>query len=337
MSIFAGRPTESIMLTSQCFQARAQLTLGVPVTMCLNRGGQPIRRNLNLDQYGWALTTLANTSEGHRYRMHNALLYQLKKTVREADFWASTDSNNRLLTEQLTQAQIDRLLPQSSKDRIIPDLVVELGEALPEYKNRSTQDPRAICDVKTVGVTQDFLSQAKKGHRTTSRSGPGRPCAGVEARGRKVHEEYVAKTRKLDARIRAGDQELGPGPVEQRLRSFARVRGIAVGPFCEVSQDLRSLIKPAMEKIAEKRQGRMIIHNLTLKQTETAVYNSFRCHVGLLMHSQWYEVMLRSMKHVGRSLQAVDQPLDIGELLAEIPEGPEATRAAFVAEGELGV
>ena len=93
--------------------------------MCLNRGGQPIRRNLNLDQYGWALTTLANTSEGHRYRMHNALLYQLKKTVRGADFWASTDSNNRLLTEQLTQAQIDRLLPQSSKDRIIPDLIVK--------------------------------------------------------------------------------------------------------------------------------------------------------------------------------------------------------------------
>ena len=82
--------------------------------------------------------------------MHNALLYQLKKTVREADFWASTDSNNRLLTEQLTQAQIDRLLPQSSKDRIIPDLVVELGESLPEYKTRSTQDPRAICDVKAV-------------------------------------------------------------------------------------------------------------------------------------------------------------------------------------------
>ena len=92
-----------------------------------------------------------------------------------------------------------------------------------------------------------------------------------------------------------------------------------------------------MEKIAEKRQGRMVIHNLTLKQTESAVYNSFRCHIGLLMHSQWYEVMLRSMKHVGRSLQAVDQPLDIGELLAEIPEGPEATMAAFVAEGELGV
>ena len=47
--------------------------------------------------------------------------------------------------------------------------------------------------------------------------------------------------------------------------------------------------------------------------------------------------MLRSMKHVGRSLQAVDQPLDIGETLAEIPEGPEAMMAAFVADGELGV
>jgi len=331
VSLFS-RPCNDFILSSQCFQTRAQLLMGVPLNILTNREGEAIRRNQTVDRNGYTLHNQSDTTEGHRSRFHNAVLSVVVSVLREARYHVSRVDNGRILTEGLTAAQCQTLAAnnQSAASKIIADVVTDLGEDLEEFTSGQVQDTRVLGDVKTIGFPESYRQSSCRGHRT-SRSAPlSGPCPGVNDRGRKVHREYRTKAKNCDQALGIPVSEMGP--VEAKLRSFAPVYGLAVGPFAEISGDFRKLLKPAIKRIARRRRSGMVIHNLTIEHTEAAMYNGIRRRIGLTAHTEWFRLLTHSLKLVSRSHRG-----NAGEFVVNEAADAVADEAAFQADGALGV
>ena len=74
-----------------------------------------------------------------------------------------------------------------------------------------------------------------------SRYKPGGVERAVDKRAEQLHEEYVRKAKKVD-RDYVGTQPGNVGPVQAKLLSFERVRGLVFGAFGEASQAVHQLI-----------------------------------------------------------------------------------------------
>ena len=82
----------------------------------------------------------------------------------------------------------------------------------------------------------------------------------VRYRGDCVHRDAVAKLRRLDV---MGGHDNG-GPASQRLRSFGRVQGWAVGAFGEVSPDLHRFLDSLTRRGAASRFRDLGVDNAIL-------------------------------------------------------------------------
>jgi hypothetical protein len=214
--------------------------------------------------------------------------------------------------------------------RIIPDMVVNLNEDLPDFNHARVADTRVICDFKTVGLSREYRATVAKGHRLSSVAN----CLeAVNMRAAKVPEQYRDKVKKLDRALGVPVGE--KGPVETRLDSFTPVYGLVVGPFCEVSSDIRRLLQPAVAKIAEKRQGTLSVFNGSRSQTAAVIYNAIRRRIGLMMHVQWFLIMSQSMKHVGQGVLHPVEEFNVIEAALEVSAEPSL--GGVRADGELGL
>ena len=69
-----------------------------------------------------------------------------------------------------------------------------------------------------------------------------------------------------------------------------------------------------------KRGKQMVINNCTQGQIESMVYDSIRRRIGLLMHTLWFELMIRSMSLVGWGTRQTPDDFDVIEASREISE-----------------
>ena len=263
--------------------------------------------------------------------MHNAIGRVFDEIMKEAGFHTTTNGNGSLFTQNLTQEQVHTLHAEnrSSSTAIIPDRVVELGEDKEDVLGaENCEDTRAIVDFKTIGHTNEYQNSSKRTHRSfrpVPRSRSRHVCCGVGDRGARVNGQYLTKAVNLDRKLVAANQfpaNHRPGPVESRMKSFGRVLGLAVGPFCEISNDWRKILKPAIIRIAKKRRGGMVLNNLTLTHTAAAVYDSIRKRLGWVAHTRWHQIMLQSLNLVQRAAEDEEpDALEFDGVDAEAEEG----------------
>ena len=181
-----------------------------------------------------------------------------------------------------------------------------------------------IYDVKTMGFSTTYLN---------SSSSSTRPCSAVNMRARKVINEYRAKAIRLDRRLSVPMGEVGP--VQARMQQLSPVIGLAVGPLCEISGSIRELLEGLVKKIAQRRGAKMVLHNCTPGQIESIVYDAIRRRLGLLMHTQWFELMMRSMSLVSWGTTEDIADFDMMEAGSDVARSRVASGLAI--EGELGV
>ena len=324
MSLFT-RPDSSIITTSLCFKMRAQMIFGTRLSYLSVRAGDTIRKNLKLDHHGYMLTTQCNTREGHRTPMHNAFQNELAQLIREAGL--RTVRGDRIFTEGLSTQQVQQLHNDQTEagGRIQPDLVVDWGQDHPNLARRpDIADTRIVYDIKTMGFSATYQEDTNRATK---------PCAAIDKRGKKVAREYLNKAKQLDSRLTL-PENTRKGPVEARMEQLTEVKGLAIGPLCEVSSHVRELLKPLVERIAMKRGKQMVINNCTQGQIESMVYDSIRRRIGLLMHTLWFELMIRSMSLVGWGTRQTPDDFDVIEASREISE---QDIGALAVDGELGV
>ena len=268
--------------------------------------------------------------------MHNSLMRELVKFIKEADYPTLTHNLGRILTDSLTRDQLRSLhdSDHSASNICQPDAIIDLGADNQDFTRGRVQESRILCDAKTTGVTKDYKKVSKLGHISDSTENSAAPCLGVKTRQHKVHRDYVAKSKKLDRIVQPALSSQEVGPIQGKLESFDRVHGLVFGPFGEISPDIRKLLQPAVKRIAVKKRGKMVINNLTLAHTEATVYDMIRRRLGLLAHAKWFEIMLRSLNLVGLAFSAESQP-DFTEMIIGVSE--EVTQGDLVADGELGI
>ena len=137
--------------------------------------------------------------------------------------------------------------------RLIPQ------EGLARYE-RNRQRQAIIPDlriVQTVGREQkSVLQECKIISVSQTRYQPTWDERGVDKRAEKIHEEYVEKARRVDRTYCETEPGL-VGPVEAKLLSYERVRGLVFGAFGEASQPVHQLIDAlATSRVAVARPQR---------------------------------------------------------------------------------
>ena len=323
MSIFS-RPDSAVHLTPLFF------IFGVPLNMLQNRVGCAISNTKQfIDRYGHTLTTQANTKEGHRTSFHNSIIFQLCHIFKEAALNVETE-HNMALFESLSPPEYHAL--ESHASRIVPDIVLDMSDAREKLlrPGETALDTRILIDVKTIGYSNQFKISTHKLHAThhTRADQLLRPCQGVNDRGTSVHHEYLKKAKQCD-RALYPDGTPNPAPISRKLLKFGRVYGVALGPHGEISRDLRILLEPAIERIAERRRQRMTLYNLSEDQTKAAVYDAIRKRLGMLAHSTWHSIMLRSLRLASHNV--------IGNFDTEEALGGAFDDPSFTVAGELGL
>ena len=125
-----------------------------------------------------------------------------------------------LFSRLIPQEGLARFEKERSHQAVIPDfrIVVPVGG----------QPTSVLHELKCISVSQ-------------SRYKPGGAERAVDKRAEQLHEEYVRKAKKVD-RDYVGTQPGNVGPVQAKLLSFERVRGLVFGAFGEASQAVHQLI-----------------------------------------------------------------------------------------------
>ena len=236
-----------------------------------------------------------------------------------------------MLLDQLTGDQVRALHAnnQTTARKIVPDMVVDFSEDLEAFANTDVSDTRAIIDMKTIGFSRDYLTSSRRSHHSYRGVKSRGPCRGANDRATAVKKDYREKAARCDRAL--GFERGVVGPVQARLRCFA-LFGLAVGPFGEISAEWRKILKPAIQRVAERRRPGMVIHNLTQEQAEAAIYDAIRRRIGMMAHSRWYDILLHSLKLAHRSMEEEPEAFEVGNAVdAAAPE------VRIRANGELGV
>ena len=101
----------------------------------------------------------------------------------------------------------------------------------------------------------------------------------VNARAAKVHDEYIAKARQVDATYNNTPHGVD-GPMYTRMLSFGRIQGFVFGSWGEVSQDVRSFLTLVANQSAHKL-WRQIDRARSIQDIQGVIKHRFRRILGI--------------------------------------------------------
>ena len=155
----------------------------------------------------------------------------------EASFHFSSEVHN-IFSRLIPQQGLARFESNRQRQSIIPDLRIKLP----------------------VGrITKSVLGEVKVISNSLTRYRPTWQERGVDRRADQLHNEYVLKARRVDTTY-CGTEQGQVGPVQNKLLSYERVRGLVFGAFGEASQPVHQLvdsIATSRVSVAVPQRGRM--------------------------------------------------------------------------------
>ena len=155
----------------------------------------------------------------HFRKRHDALKVTLYNMCKWAGLPAEMEPYN-LFSRFIPQRELARYESNRQRQAIIPDMHVVLPVG--------GQSAQVLVEIKCCSYSQ-------------SRYKPNWEDRGVDRRAEQLHEEYIVKARNVDGEF-VGTQPGEVGPVEAKLLTFERVRGVVFGAFGEASEPLHQLI-----------------------------------------------------------------------------------------------
>ena len=205
-------------LSNEEFSTSAAINLCIPPPCVAGREGETIRGRAVVDRHGD--TVQSTVVQGDHWRQRHDLL---KMTIYDLCRWAGLPAEVEvfnLFSRLIPQAELARYERNRQRQAIIPDLrvVIPVGG----------QPTSVLHELKCISVSQ-------------SRYKPAGVERAVDLRADQLHEEYVRKAKDVD-RLYLGTQPGHVGPVQAKLLSFERVRGLVFGAFGEASQAVHQLI-----------------------------------------------------------------------------------------------
>ena len=215
--ILAG-PGVDTSLTSAEFCEAAAANLCLPSPACKGRIGEVVRGRVKIDKYGDNVQ--ATNVRGDHWRTRHD---QVKMTLFNLCQWAG------LPVEMEVFNLFSRFIPQQGLSRI------EMG------RQRQGMVPDFKIVIPEAGQTKPVLHELKVISVSKTRYRPGWRDRAVDVRATELHTEYVVKARGADQRY--GGVAVGTvGPVESKLLSYGRVKGLVFGNFGEVSEATHNLL-----------------------------------------------------------------------------------------------
>jgi hypothetical protein len=184
-----------------------------------------------LDPYGNLLTNATMVGDGWR-RKHDINKWNIADWLKYADVQHITEVYG-LFASCVNQEEINDM-PHRKRQGLVPDFMINFGHI------RSPE----LNELKIVNHCRTYFND----HTVDVR------CGGVSLRAGKVHNEYEAKSKKVDVKYNGFDPSSGgKGPMQRRLAEFGQVRALVIGPRGEGSKDLHRLVTITSEIAAERR------------------------------------------------------------------------------------
>ena len=212
--------------------------LGGPSPMCKQWEGVSFthsngKKRAVIDKFGDNVATATLQGDSYRIR-HDSFKWTVVELAEWCRFMIDTEPMHKFLP---FIKQRNRFLGLRGRQRqgMVPDFL----------------DIRRQClmDVKTMSFGKAY---APARFRHAQR------CNTVERRGKEVHRAITAKARLIDKTYNGWRPDSGtPGPVQQRLQGFGRVKGLVVGAHGEFSPDLVQLTRALAKQGAQSRHRDM--------------------------------------------------------------------------------
>ena len=209
-------------LTNEEFTTTAAVNLCLPPPCVHGHEGELIRGQgqwrITIDRHGDTVqaTNIPGDHFRHRHDMLKIALYNMCKW---AGLRVEMEAFN-VFSHLIPQRELARYEQNRQRQAIIPDLRIVL--------NVGGQPAVVLAECKAISISP-------------SRYRPTWNVRGVDKRAAQLHDEYVLKARSVDRQY-VGTQEGQVGPVEAKLLSFERVRGVVFGAFGEASEPVHQLI-----------------------------------------------------------------------------------------------
>ena len=201
------------------------------------------------------------------------------------------------------------------KTRILPDIVIDFGSRQEIPFLQADKPPigsKMLFDVKTLGLRDSYYNRTGMVHTRRSQD---EVSGAVQRRANEVHGEYTSKATERDRQFlaiqqnqplgnavsaaEAGDggagdeQQSSPqvGPFERALRTYGRVKGLALGAFGDLSEEWDVLLGFIARKWAVK-QRRQSGYMQPVGQLASTIREKLSIRLGSLVMRQLVRIKL---------------------------------------------
>ena len=248
-AIFSGGMEKSVKFTDKEWMEAVQTYLGTPSSLALDILGRRIETNnpnsrFFVEPYARTLhTAMGWTGDSRHLRAHMELEHLIASDVK-AITDGSVDVEQEVFNELTSNVPAgpgrDRLLSLSQNqikkmgDGLVPDLAITVS---PDHGGSGE---RELMDIKFTGCGLNYTESVSAS-----------PQAVVNARQRRVNEEYRSQAHHLDRKY-CGHAANAPGlgPIATALAQYPRVKGLVVGHFADFSTDLNDLLDTVVQASA---------------------------------------------------------------------------------------
>ena len=284
-------PTLGWVLGNDVFSEVAATYLALPSPACAPLVGQRIGRYQDqLDPLGTKLMTLCLPGDGWRTR-HDALKHLLFQDIRRMGAPCTCEVFGLFAP----------LLPQRGRDETASYPHRKRQGMVPDFKLTTPEGFDSLMELKVVGLAPTWYGRDRLAR-----------CGAVAARTREIQSEYIQKARDLDSRFSTA-VPASPGPVELKLASFGRIRGLTFGAFGEASDDVHDLVSLLAAGQASRDWASMRCRDSNEAKALIArtLYRSW----GLMAVRSQARLKLCGLAHVGTGMQAAALRRDRADLL----------------------
>ena len=248
---------------------------------------------------------LATLPGGSDTVCHDACSRELFDIVREAGL--PIELQPAYIFHTLVPAQVLDQAARRAHDRrgrppsIVPDAAIfaALPEAVTARRLRRPTEPRAarwlLFDAKTIHAGTDHYHSA---HAAEEQSGA------VRHREHTVFPDYLRHAREMDRLY----SPPGTTPIEDRLRTYTRTRGLVFGAYGEASADVHSLISIAADEVARRQWG--ISGAPSLSAMRSVIISQMRRRVGITTVQAMARHRLVRERYIGMPRAYVEAVMD---------------------------
>lgn len=233
MVILQAMPSKRFIPTTEEFREAVASIMGLPSPLCRTLMGKTIRtvgraRSGNVDGMGFNLTTVWGIEKQPRSTFHDKIVAAIAEEAKLAGWHVRKTPEDILITD-VPPPPPPSAAPDTHRGNIQQKLIPDIAMGPPEFGR-----PR-LYDIKTLGNTQQYAS--------SSSSTVLEQCRVINERGNQVNREYQNAAQRIDRQLQPTLAPNEKGMLEQKLRQYGEVKGLAFGFYSETSSDMNDLIR----------------------------------------------------------------------------------------------